>query len=78
MTSYCMTKKERLLDSLEKLSVLAMEEHYYCDDSWYSCPLAPDGCSNDNEDKGKCTCGATEHNIEVTALISEIVKEILR
>jgi len=29
--------------------------HYECDDSWYSCPLSPDGCA-DSRQEG-CTCG---------------------
>jgi len=29
--------------------------HYECEDSWYSCPKSPDGCSDDRQDI--CNCG---------------------
>lgn len=29
--------------------------HYSCEDSWYSCPLSADGCSDDRQEG--CTCG---------------------
>lgn len=29
--------------------------HYSCEDSWYSCPLSSDGCSDDRQEG--CTCG---------------------
>lgn len=33
----------------------ALTSHYYCEDTWYSCPLAEDGCADDSQ-KG-CNCG---------------------
>jgi hypothetical protein len=52
---------------VEKLAVLAKREHYYCEDCWYSCPKAQDGCC-DERSGDKCRCGADEHNAEVAAL----------
>ena len=57
-----------LLENLNKLRI----PHYYCQDSWYSCPLAEDGCSDDQWDKDKCNCGADKHN----ALIDQMVAEL--
>lgn len=37
-------------------------QHHICEDSWYSCPMSEDGCSNDAREG--CTCGA-EQVIEV-------------
>jgi len=33
--------------------------HYYCEDSWYSCPQAEDGCADDRRGP-ECDCGAVE------------------
>ncbi len=30
--------------------------HYYCEDPWYSCPKAEDGCANDAAGT-ECDCG---------------------
>lgn len=54
---------------LERLAVLAKRSHYYCEDSWYSCPKAEDGCANDSRGP-ECDCGADEHNAEVDALMA--------
>lgn len=42
--------------------------HVYCDDSWYSCPQAEDGCSDDSKGD-KCDCGADDWNARVDALL---------
>lgn len=57
---------------VEQLANLAMREHYWCEDGWYSCPFAEDGCSNDDIDPTKCTCGADEHNAKVKSLAEVI------
>ena len=54
---------------LERLAALAKWSHYYCEDSWYSCPKAADGCANDSRGP-ECDCGADEHNAEVDALVA--------
>ena len=54
----------------EKFPVL----HDYCEDSWYSCPKAPDGCSN--EDRGDdCFCGAEEYYDEIKQFIRQELKQ---
>ena len=40
------------LEEAEKLA----SAHRECEDSWYSCPLSFEGCSNDGAPKC-CTCG---------------------
>ena len=55
---------------LEQMAALAKREHYYCEDSFYSCPKAPEGCANDAEGDD-CVCGAEKHNAAVDALLSE-------
>ena len=58
-----------LTDVLERLGKLARRSHTYCEDGWYSCPKAADGCYN--EARGpECDCGADEHNTEVDALMA--------
>lgn len=57
--------KEIILEKLNKL----YREHHQCEDTWYSCPLSEEGCSNDQEGE-ECTCGAEQHN----NIIDEIKK----
>jgi hypothetical protein len=64
---------ETLIDELKKL---AIRSHYYCEDSWYSCPLAADGCANDSIDKTKCNCYADEHNKKVEEIYEKIKDNI--
>ena len=35
--------------------------HYYCEDTWYSCPKHEDGCANESAGND-CDCGADETN----------------
>ena len=50
-----------------------MVGHYYCEDSWYSCPLAEGGCADDQQEAGKCNCGYEERiNKIAAALLEEI------
>ncbi len=59
-----------LLDELVKL---ATRKHYWCDDSYYSCPADSEGCSNPAyEDTKECQCGADEHNANVAKLALDI------
>ncbi len=37
--------------------------HNYCEDGWYSCPKATDGCSDANAGD-ECNCGSTYFNAE--------------
>ena len=59
-------------DAIERLLKLARKSHYYCEDSWYSCPLAEDGCANDSYRKDECNCGADERNAEVDAIAATL------
>ena len=65
-----------LLQSIRELEKLAYHQHYYCDDCFYSCPLAIDGCCNDAFDDNKCNCGANKHNEEVRSTIQRITSLI--
>ncbi len=47
------------------------KHHYYCEDSWYSCPKNEDGCADDNAGT-ECNCGADEYNKELDELLSKI------
>ena len=55
----------------EKLAGLARRGHYYCEDTWFSCPKSEEGCSNDGAGD-ECDCGADEHNAEVSAVYAEL------
>jgi hypothetical protein len=46
-------------------------EHYYCEDSWYSCPQAEGGCS-DEAWGTECTCGADSHNAALAAHLEKL------
>jgi len=54
--------------ALEKLPLL-YRGHNYCEDSWYSCPKAEEGCSDKTQGK-ECNCGADRQN----AILAEITK----
>jgi hypothetical protein len=58
--------------ALERLLSLAKMGHYYCEDSWYSCPLAEGGCANDSYEKDECSCGASRRNAEVDAIAATL------
>jgi hypothetical protein len=45
------------------------QSHYYCEDTWYSCPKHEEGCANDSE-IDDCTCGADFNNGNLDAVIS--------
>lgn len=51
---------------------MALRDHYYCDDTWYSCPLSIDGCADEFIDKNECNCGADEHNYKLELFYIEI------
>ena len=54
-----------------ELGALAQRQHYYCDDSWYSCPKAIDGCADDFQGTD-CNCGADAHNAKVDELLAAL------
>ena len=45
--------------------------HYSCDDRWYSCPKALDGCADPSAGP-ECTCGSEEHNALVDKLFYDL------
>lgn len=49
---------------------LAKRRHNYCEDSWYSCPLAEEGCSDEDQPEDKCNCGADEHNARIDSALA--------
>ncbi len=69
---------EVLLQALVTLNE-CKRSHTYCEDGWYSCPLAPDGCLNDSIPKGICTCGADKTNAEIrktSQMISDAIEKL--
>ena len=56
-----------------ELAALAKREHCYCEDSWYSCPKATDGCADDYQGSD-CNCGADAHNAKVDALVAALAE----
>ena len=62
-----------------KLALEALENnkrtHYYCEDTWYSCPQHEGGCANDFAGD-ECNCGADKANAEIEKAITAI-KEVL-
>jgi hypothetical protein len=69
-----MTKDEALKLALEALEN-NKQMHYYCEDTWYSCPQHEDGCANDSVGD-ECNCGADKANAEIDKVITAI-KEAL-
>lgn len=64
-------------EQVEELVELAVRRHYWCDDSYYSCPANSEGCSNPaHDDTKECHCGADEHNAKVANLAAEIKARI--
>jgi hypothetical protein len=49
--------------------------HYYCEDTWYSCPKHEEGCANDSEGD-ECNCGADKANAEIEAAIASLRQAI--
>lgn len=45
------------------------QTHNYCEDSWYSCPKAEGGCSNESEGSD-CNCGADGINAKIDEMLA--------
>ena len=60
----------------EALSLLPELErgHYYCDDCWYSCPKAVDGCCDESRGD-ECDCGADDYNALLAKIIGLLTPE---
>lgn len=66
-------------EQLDELVKLATRRHYWCDDSYYSCPASEEGCSDPAyEDTKECQCGADEHNAKVVSLAAKIKERQMR
>lgn len=65
-----------LKDKIKDLKEMAIRSHYYCEDSWYSCPLAPEGCADDLYAVFECNCGASEMNKKVEEIYQQILNEL--
>jgi hypothetical protein len=65
-----MTKDKALDLALEALEN-NRRTHYYCEDTWYSCPKHEDGCANEAEGD-ECNCGADKANQEIDKAITAI------
>jgi hypothetical protein len=61
----------------EALSLLPKLErgHYYCDDCWYSCPKAVDGCCDERQGD-ECDCGADDYNAILAKIIGLLTSEV--
>ena len=64
-----------LLGMIGSLKDLALEDHYYCEDGWYSCSKAKNGYKFQGD---RCSCGADKHNLKVQKLYQKIQKKIYR
>jgi hypothetical protein len=63
-----MTKNEALKMAIDTLQN-AKRRHFYCEDTYYSCPKHEDGCADDRQPY-KCNCGADELNAEIDISIN--------
>lgn len=52
-------------DHIKEIAERLAPPHYYCEDRYYSCPLAEDSCYNDQKDPTKCDCGRDEKVKEI-------------
>ena len=66
-----MNKTTEALKLAEEALQRSKRNHYYCEDTWYSCPKAEDGCANDAEGDD-CNCGADVLNAENDKAIAAI------
>ena len=51
--------------------------HYYCEDGWYSCPLAPEGCFDDSVPQNKCNCGAIEEQEVIKSFYTQQILSLI-
>ena len=75
--SYCDRIAELEAAQKEVLSLLPELErgHYYCDDCWYSCPKAVDGCCDESQGD-ECNCGAGDYNALLANIIGLLTSEV--
>jgi hypothetical protein len=63
-----MTKDKALKMAIDTLQN-AKRRHFYCEDTYYSCPKHEDGCADDRQPY-RCNCGADELNAEIEISIN--------
>jgi hypothetical protein len=54
------TALKMAIDTLQN----AKRKHFYCEDTYYSCPKHEDGCADDRQ-PDECNCGADKLNAEI-------------
>jgi len=52
---------KRIAELEATLKQLRTEEHYECEDCWYSCPKSGE-CCDERQDKDDCLCGTDKRN----------------
>lgn len=62
------------MDIIKELESLK-EEHYICEDCWYSCPKSEEGCCDEQYSKDVCTCGADNRNSKIDLIIAELLNK---
>lgn len=68
--------KTELVTAINSLRDAAVQEHYYCEDCYYSCPKHPEGCCNEYWGK-ECNCNADKHNEKVEQIYKSIMTLLL-
>jgi len=63
-----MTKDEALKMAIDTLQN-ARRKHFYCEDTYYSCPKHEDGCADDRQ-PDECNCGADKLNSKIDIAIN--------
>lgn len=71
------TTNSNKADDLTAERAAIIGQHYACEDSWYSCPLAEDGCANPGEGE-ECTCGVDTRRTLLDKLLKTTRQEALR
>ena len=63
-------------DQLRDLARSLAGPHYDCEDSWYSCPLSEDGCSNEFQGT-ECTCGVESGCEKIFQALTSLKRDTL-
>jgi hypothetical protein len=71
-----MTEREALKLALETLKN-SRQTHYYCEDTWYSCPKHEDGCANDSQGS-ECNCGSDSANLKIDKTIKALEEALAK
>jgi hypothetical protein len=50
--------------------------HYYCEDCWYSCPKATDGCCDPSQGD-ECNCGLEKNREKAAEIIQAAIDEAI-